>query len=354
MQILRAINNRVPLCLRNCRLLDPVYQILTPFDHHFSDELVVESNKYISSKPGIPLKRLKKDMIREYIRRKAAPNEYFAYRFFEKPIAERNTYFLDWERARYFTKGKWNCIPPDKYSRYLLFRSLYHRDVIRIQFSGDPAEDETYQKFLSEHCWFIAKPSDGFKGKGVVKLRSEDVPDLAKLQEIMEHECVLEEVIEQGDETQKFHPSSVNTLRYVSAISDDGEVKCVFALFRTGRGESIVDNVGSGGIIALVDSETGVVISDGICGIQKFEHHPDTDVVFRGFELPEWEAVCRMAEIGHQSQPMQKLLGWDFAWTKKGWDVVEVNHSPSFASVQALTGVGIRSHLESVLGGFED
>ncbi|MDO4459121.1 MAG: sugar-transfer associated ATP-grasp domain-containing protein [Clostridia bacterium] len=165
----------------------------------------------------------------------------------------------------------------------------------------------------------------------------------------MNSDCILEDFIIQGEEMAVFHPQSINTCRFVSYIGNDGEAHPLFSTIRTGVGDSIVDNVGSGGITALVDIDTGIICTDGMRGINWYEKHPDSGVVFKGYQLPDWNELRAFIKSAHETRPQQKLLGWDMAWTvNNGWDVVEINPAPAFSSYQRLTGKGIRKYISSI------
>jgi uncharacterized protein YqfA (UPF0365 family) len=60
-----------------------------------------------------------------------------------------------------------------------------------------------------------------------------------------------------------------------------------------GQDKRIVDNAGAGGIMARIDSMTGVISTTGADEAnKKYITHPDTGVTIEGFKIPRWkEAV---------------------------------------------------------------
>ena len=88
-----------------------------------------------------------------------------------------------------------------------------------------------------------------------------------------------------------------------------------------------------------------MIDTDAICANERYKVHPDTGVQFAGSVIPEWRQLLQLTEQAHRSFPVQELIGWDYAWTDKGWDLVEANPNPSFGSWQALSGKGIRPML---------
>ena len=322
---------------------------LLPFDKELKKELNDAAETYHAFEPDCKKSKIRKDMLHMYLSEATTMKEFLRFRFFKKTAAERKAYYLGAERKARFYHGAWNVFPRDKFERFQLFSSFYRRDVVEIRFDEDGSED-TYRSFCEKHDRFVAKPSKGTKGIGVRFVTVQEAPTAAALHDLVGGDCLLEEVIDQGDELAVFHPSSVNTLRIVSGASEQGEIIPLFAMLRTGRGKSIVDNVGSGGIISWVDLSSGVVLSDGLCENDWFEVHPDTGVRFKGTQIPDWDKVCGIVKEAHSTFRQQRLIGWDFAWTKNGWDVVEVNPSPSFQSIQVLMGRGIRPEIEHAFG----
>ena len=53
---------------------------------------------------------------------------------------------------------------------------------------------------------------------------------------------------------------------------------------------------------------------------------PDSQLPFKGYQIPEWEALLKLAEEIHRTKmPNYPYIGWDFALTPKGWVLIEGN-----------------------------
>ena len=276
-----------------------------------------------------------------------SPDEYFKYKFADKTKKERNKYISARTSVDILKSPECNIMPDDKKSRCEMFAEYYKRDVIYLGFedgaSGSTftSEREIYEAFIAKHDRFIVKPINGTKGHGIRIIESKDAPDYEKAKEVIKIPSIIEELITEEGDIALIHPQSVNTLRVVTSINKYGEYKLLFTLFRCGRDDSVVDNVGSGGIIAMVDAKTGHVCSDGFYAPDTyFDKHPNTGVEFKSLQMPAWEEMLKMVEKGHKKYPGQRVFGWDLAWNGKAWDVVEVNPAPSFSSYQVLTGHG--------------
>lgn len=342
--MIQKINDRLPDGLRTKDLLIKLCMAIYPLDKTFNVNIKCAVEFYKGKCPQISVRELEKDIIRLYIKQGLKPDdEYVIFNLFEKDELEKQEYISLYELRKRFNKEK-NMFPRNKYKRYLLFSNFFKREIIHITFNEK--EEPVYQNFIYHNMEFILKPVTGAKGHGIYKIKSEEFSNLSKLQRISGLECMLEEVIQQGEELAKYHPSSVNTVRFVTGINPRGDFTYLYALLRVGRGGAIVDNVGSGGIVALIDIANGCIVSNGLCGTEYFEYHPDSQVKFIGGQIPAWSELCELVKKAHYTQPKQCLIGWDFAWTANGeWDLVEANPMPSFVSYQALTGKGIRTKL---------
>lgn len=312
-------------------------------DKNYKSDVDKAVKEYLSHFNCDSVDKLRNDMIKANIVYGYTFDQYIGFDYYHRTKSERKDYMGQKERQELFSKYPSNTLPRDKFERYSIFKDFFRRDVIRIDFNNNTEESELYNEFISKHDEFIVKPMNGTKGKGIEKLFSADFPNLEALKKECGGAVMLEDLIIQGEELAEFHPSSINSCRFVSVINKSGEVSPLFATIRTGRGGSVVDNVGAGGITALVDITTGTVCTDGVCGFEYFEKHPDTGKLFKGFRLPNWDELCKLASDAHRVRPQQKMFGWDFAWTDKGyWDIIEVNPSPAFISYQKLAGKGIR------------
>ena len=309
-------------------------------------KIVAEASEdYCNYSPDVDRNKMIEQMFRLFRKYGVTPGEYEDFRLYGKNDKEIKEYvYLD-ELSRVFQNGKKNKFPKSKFSRYELFHDFFQREIIQI---SDESEEMKYKEFILDKKKIMVKPIRGDKGKGVNAMDTERVQNLSKLSESFHFPVLLEEYIHQGEELAKFHPSSINTIRIVSAINKKHEPVIVYALFRCGQGNAVVDNVGSGGLIMLVNEKNGVICTDALFKHNYYEKHPDTGLVFKGTRIPEWQSVLDIVTKAHRTMRQQALIGWDFAWTTKGWDLVEANPSPSFASWQTLTGRGIRPLLNEL------
>lgn len=236
------------------------------------------------------------DMIYSLHRFGCSFDEYFLFDYSKLNVDGRAEYITD--KVRYYLYNKLNLecnheLFINKAKTYALFKKYYKRQVLEITSDDDY---EKFAEFASTYGRFIVKQIDGGMGKGAVILNVQDystLRDVFKQIRLMGN-VVAEELIVQAQETAKLHPQSVNTVRVPTVKDKNGDVHIFHPFFRMGCGEAVVDNGGSGGILANVDVNTGIINTLGRNELgTRFLIHPDSKEQIIGFQIPRWkEAVA--------------------------------------------------------------
>ncbi len=294
---------------------------------------------------------IKADMLRHLI----TPDEYFLYGFADKTEAEKDSFVGDMERtvlcSRMYNSNPVGFVYMDKMATYRHFSPFFKREVIEVTGEGD---FEAYCAFADKHAKYMVKPSGSSRGNGI---RKEEVgPGAEERRHAFQRmlgtaPCVVEELIDQGGEMAALHPQSVNTIRYATFY--DGESISIICCFvKIGRGSSVVDNGGAGGLLAAVDEETGKIITPGRTELgEVIDVHPDTGVGIVGYQIPAWEELKSMAAGLAKVLPEQKYVGWDLAWSgTKGWVLVEGNSGGQFVGPQISKREGVGPIIEETFG----
>lgn len=181
----------------------------------------------------------------------------------------------------------------------------------------------------------ICKPLDGGQGRGIFALRvnggalaidgTSVGPD--DLRSHITEPYILQERIEQHNALSKLYPSSVNTLRLITARTDDG-VHLLSSVLRVGAGGSHTDNWSTGGLIAYINPETGATELPGVFKYGPHDvvtRHPDTNVDLDGYEIPHFEEAVDLACRFHRDLRGLHTVGWDVAITPNGPMLLEGN-----------------------------
>lgn len=277
--------------------------------------------------------------------------EYFSFHLKEKSFEDRKTFLSDRERLLLIYQV--NDIVNMQYARnkqltYSFFKEFYKRDALAIHSKNDL---NAFLAFVDKHPVFVQKSGRMNCGQGVMLINISETgcskeAYFHKL--ITDNDILLEEPVKQTV-LSEFNASSVNTVRCGTCIKN-GEAIIKYCTLRTGRSGSFMDNLAAGGIGAGIDLETGTVITDGVTEFgEVFQEHPDTHTVYKEFQIPDWAGLCSFVAALALKLPDVRCVGWDLAYTEKGWCLVEANARLQFFSPQLLYQRGIKSEFLDAL-----
>ncbi len=278
-------------------------------------------------------------------------DEYFLYGFPTLNTEGRNSFVTDKIRWSYYARmnsSEANELFNNKEKSYKLFKKYYNRDLILVLNNDDK---ELFCNFARKHREFIVKPYNSSGGRGVYKVSVNDNDLDACFEGLIKDGTgvVCEELIEQSCTLSLFHAASVNTVR-VPTVRDEQGVHLFHPLLRTGVGGNLIDNATGGGIFALVDPTTGIVCTEAKDEKgNTFLSHPNTGVVYPGFQLPDWDNAVKLVNELAYVVPDNHYVGWDLAHTKNGWVMVEGNPRGQLIMMQLFCRNGFKKELESYI-----
>lgn len=293
-------------------------------------------------------KRLVKDIIFCQLRYKMKPNEYFNFGFRDKPASVRKTYISDQQRVRLLEKlngleKKFEL--RDKYEFYQLAKEFFKRKVFHLDSNADQS---AFVEFCLSVKRIFCKPNQGAMGVGIRSFNVVDVESAIRIyRELLDNadDWIVEETMVQGKELAEWNDSSINTIRFPSFLKDDRFI-VYYPKIRVGVKGQIVDNFAQGGMIAMIDSSNGMICTDAYTKANKLVvKHPDSGKPFKGEYIPQWNELLQYAEALHRSMPQHVYVAWDFAYTDKGWDIVEANWG-QLGSTQMMLGYGVKDEFE--------
>ena len=213
-----------------------------------------------------------------------------------------------------------------------------------------------------EFCAFVdlcggtvfSKIPHGMGGKGVQLHRAMSEGECRALFDLCrEQPTVLEEVLTQCEELHVFSDGTVNTLRIITIIDSSGRVHIARCELRMGRSGMAVDNYSSGGLVAQVDVQSGIVYSMGRDGNgREYLFHPDSGRQIVGFAIPDWEQyksfACKLAE----KYPDMRYVGWDIVKDSTGnFCVIEGNKDAGVGGLESGLLYGLKPYYDALLRG---
>ncbi len=296
-------------------------------------------------------KDIEKDIVRAYFTGYFFPEEFFQNHFQDKSFEERSDFISEQVKdvllVSHCSDKKFEHTK-NKAEFYKITKPYFHRDVCLV---SEDTSKEAFEAFVERHPKFIAKPVEGSTGVGttIIEIHDKVETEVVYSRLLQQGTWFVEELIIQHPDMAQWNPTSVNTLRVPTFRTADG-CRILQPFFRTGRKGSIIDNAGQGGVFAVFDPDTGVIITDGVDeygGI--YEMHPDSKLKFKGWQIPQYDELKKLAaELIHLMPFGQKYVGFDFALSQDGWVLVEGNSLGQFVG-QIAEQKGVRKKVMQYL-----
>jgi len=276
------------------------------------------------------LASLKKDMKHCYYQIKADPTEYFLYGLRNLTHEERAEFltdkFINITMGRLVSRKKHDLEIENKINFYALAHQYFGRKCIAV---NGPEGYEEFEQMALRAVDIMLKPNNLSLGRGVearIINSKEDAKEAFDKMMAAGGSWIVEERIQQCHEMAAWNESSCNTIRFMSFLNKKGFF-AITPIFKTGRKGAVVDNVGNGGIMANVDTETGVVCTHGFDKKgNAYDRHPDSGLTYKGWQIPRYKELVETVHRMHtEIMPSHPYIGWDMALTDSGWVVIECN-----------------------------
>lgn len=225
----------------------------------------------------------------------------------------------------YTDKTAYDIFLPDVELPKTLFKlfngRFYNSDHVFV------ATDKVIEELQAMDSTLFVKPAIfSGSGKNIVACTPHEFIDLfLNRNQFTTGSFVIQEKIEQHEEMAKWHPESVNTCRIMTARVDN-KIVVLSAFFRMGLHHSVIDNASAGGIFCSIN-EKGETADFAITHLlEKFPVHPDSNLKFSGFRIPNYETIKDLCFKNHRRFLRFTLISWDVALKKDGTPIfIEYN-----------------------------
>lgn len=198
----------------------------------------------------------------------------------------------------------------------------------------------------------FCKESTGESGKGAFCLKVVNGHFYDREKEITFEELkqrfenaifIIQEKLNNHPQIDNVYSKSLNTIKLITLLNDDGTVEFFDSVMRFGAGGSFVDNASQGGIFVGI-SEDGYLQEVGYHEPGKYKNlivngiHPDTHVKFKGMKIPYWDELLQTAKEFHRFFYGIPSIGWDVAITPNGFVFTETGEDWEIPVYQVTNG----------------
>ena len=260
----------------------------------------------------------------------AGYTDYYAFAMYDMNKEERKTILTRGKNNTYVAmfnkKEDWHIFDNknefnEKYNKYL------KRDWMYLK--GKTIKD--LDNFTKKHPSFIAKPNNDCGGHGIEKINKKDFKNSEELYKylINKNLLLLEELIIQHEVLNKINKSSVNTIRIIT-LRINNKTNFIKAFLRIGN-NNYVDNTASGGMLTIIDLNTGITMYDACDGkLNTYKYHPISKEPLKGIKIPYFKEIKDLVVELSEKEENLKYIAWDVAVTDNGPVIVEANPYPGY------------------------
>ena len=274
------------------------------------------------------------DLIRSFVKLGADFNDYCTFSFWDKSWEEKDSFIT----LRRNDQLRFTMSTPRVYQLFLdknAFNKRFSRWIKRRFISTNEASWPEIVDFIGKFDAVIAKPLTDFGGHGVIKLvngtpeYAKRLDDLLKAINASRGGYIIEEVIENTENIKKIAPASLNTIRLVTVIDNCNELHIIASLLRMGNGKANTDNYHDGGMACEIDLDKCQLkgVAKGMNCV-KYEKHPFSGILFDDYPIPEIKRCMEIIREVAFTEPEARYVGWDFAVTPNGVELLEGNIPP--------------------------
>ena len=211
---------------------------------------------------------------------------------------------------------------------YTLFAGIPQPEAVLFRIGGIwldgeknmVSQEEAFALLEREQAVFAKQATGSCGGKGVMHISREKGDMAEQFKEFLSYckqDIVVQKAIKQHKDISAIHASSVNTMRIISLLSQEG-VKIYSSILRVGVGDKKVDNASSGGVTCGITEDGTLKKRIFKLNGEEFDAHPTNGFVFDGYKLPGFEAAKALVRKAHPMVPHFKLVSWDIAIDENG------------------------------------
>lgn len=267
-------------------------------------------------------------------------DNYINFRFYRLNHRGRKEYLT--KRLNSKLVNKYESEVERLFSNKVAFNRTFKSYIKRNWIEVNDSNEKDFISFVEKYSEAIIKPIGLCHGKGVQIVTPRTVAKFAGFVGLVEERIKNHEVI------SRLNPTSVNSIRVVTLLKKNLEVKVLCAILRIGKNKGILDNAKAGGISCLIDIDSGIIASNGwdFKG-NEYVYHPVSHIHIMGYQMPKWNEVISLAKELATIDKRAKLVGWDIVVTPNHIELLEGNIPPGENIMQMFLKNGLKKDILS-------
>ena len=240
----------------------------------------------------------------------------------------------------------------DKFSIPKNYFLILRGKLYSLKVNNKTASIEDVLALLKVKKRLVIKPVTGGKGDGVRIISYCDFDDTIILNNTVVSSdgfsdlirnldnYIICEFIKQSKYAENLFAGTTNTIRMFFFRNPENNKICLFGATQRMGGENTggLDNFSSGGAIAEIDLETGilgyVVRVDNNWNMSFSDVHPDSQNRVKGIKIPNWNEIIEDIKTKLNEIPYIKYIGLDVVITDNWYYVIEGNNFPEPRIIQ--------------------
>lgn len=189
------------------------------------------------------------------------------------------------------------------------------------------SKNDAVKYIKNENCTMVIKPSiDSGDGQAVVsfslndKRSTSDDLRIIYLLDKYNKNYIIQRVVNQHETLKNLNPSSLNTVRILSYLNENG-VHVLSTIVRVGKEGSFTDNCATGGIACGVNVQ-GKLKKQGYLNDGTLRRKTDNGVILEDIEVPSYNLILNQVKQMHLLIPYFRLVSWDIGVDDKNTPIL--------------------------------
>ncbi len=239
--------------------------------------------------------------------------EYTIYQFYQLEPVDRKKFMMSKDAMiidEHYNKSKNREIFENKILFIERFSAYTDREYLDLRHCGL----NRFTNFCKTHPVIVSKSIQKEAGDFVERHEILETTNLAELRTslIAKREYLVEPYLTQHDALDKLYPESLNTLRVITFVDDEGDVHILNVALKLGAG-GVRDNFSRGGLFSVPD-QNGVIVRPFVNKKGSiYELHPSTQEDLMGFQVPLFDEALDFCEKAALELSDVRYVGWDLA-----------------------------------------